>query len=95
MNARRYRSYCRALELLSAVDPRRSYPADRELLADLAEEMLLARADQPTGKRARHATECLVRMVETGAVKKSVAEESWGAIRAAGPREELPTDDSP
>src|SRR5215208_3789103 len=66
ITARRYQNFRRALELLEAVDPRRSFSADRDLLADLAEEMLLTRADQPVGKRARRVTDCLVRLVETG-----------------------------
>jgi hypothetical protein len=96
MTARRHLNYWRALELLSAVDPRRSFSSDRDLLADLAEEMLLSRADQPVGKRARCGTDCLVRLVENGAVEKSVAEELWRAILAAGPGgEELTREDEP
>jgi hypothetical protein len=88
MNARRYQNFRRALELLSAIDPRRSVSSDRDLLADLAEEMLLTRAGQPVGKQARSATDCLVRLVESGALARSVAEELWRAIWAAGPGEE-------
>jgi len=52
--------------------------------------MLLTRAAQPVGKRLRRVTDCLVRLVETGAVEKSVAEELWRAIWAAGPGDEEP-----
>jgi hypothetical protein len=55
------------------------------MLGDLAEEMLLTRADHPIGKRARRVTDCLVRLVETGAVERPVAEDLWRAILAAGP----------
>jgi hypothetical protein len=88
MTSERYRNYRRALELIEAVDPRRSVSPDRDLLTDLAEEMLLVRADQPVGKQARRVTDCLARLVETGAVERSIAEELWRAIRAAGPDEE-------
>ena len=88
MTSERYRNYRRALELIEAVDPRRSFSADRDLLADLAEEMLLIRADEPIGKQARRVTECLARLVESGALERPIAEELWRAIRAAGPDEE-------
>jgi hypothetical protein len=90
MTARRYQNFRRALELLNAVDPRRSFSADRDLLADLAEEMLLTRGDQRVGRRARRVTDCLVRLVKTGALEKPVAEELWRAIWAAGPGGEEP-----
>jgi len=55
----------------------------------MAEEMLLTRAAQPVGKRPRRVTDCLVRLVETGAVEKPVAEELWrpGPGRGTGPGE--------
>jgi hypothetical protein len=94
MTTRRYLNFRRALELLNAVEPR-SFSEDRELLADLAEEMLLTREDQPVGKRARSVTECLVRLVESGALERSVGEELWRAIWAAGPGEHSAVGDSP
>jgi len=87
MTSRRYLNYRRALDLLDAVDPLR-FSADRDLLADLAEELLLTRADQPVGKQATQAGGCLVRLVETGALEKSAAEELWLVTWAAGPAEE-------
>jgi hypothetical protein len=94
VTARRYQSYRHALNLLSTIEPGRAFSADRDLIADLAEEMLLTRADQPVGQRARRATDCLARLVETGGLERPVAERLWQAIWAAGPggEEQAPED---
>lgn len=90
MTTRRYLNYRRALDLIQALDTHLVCSEDRLFLADVAEELLLCRAEQPVGAQADRLGDCLGRLVDTGALPNALAEELWRTIEAAGPEDELP-----
>lgn len=87
MTARRHRHYRRALDLLHGLERGWLPPAGRDLLEELAEDMLLSRESDPHAVlRLRREAELAVRELSVvGVLPKPTAEELTQLLVGAGP----------
>jgi hypothetical protein len=87
MTARRHRHYCRALDLLAAMEDDWLPDPGREILEDFAEQMLLSRESDPLAIRdLRHEVEVAVgELVVVGVLPRRVAVELTQLLMGAGP----------
>ena len=87
MTARRHRHYCRALDLLAAMEEGWLPEPGREILEDLAEQMLLSRESGPLAIRElRHEVEVAVgELAVVGVLPRRVAVELTQLLMGAGP----------
>ena len=97
MTTRRYANYRRAVELISAIGESESPSSPTRSLHELAEELLLSRAesiaDLEDETDALAAT--LTHMNRAGAIGVETATRLWRMILACGPPQGVPTTDFP
>ena len=85
--ARRHRHYCRALDLVAALDDERLPGPGREVLEDFAEQMLLSRETDPQAvQRLRNEAEVAVgELAVLGLLPRKIAVELTQLLKGAGP----------
>ena len=87
MNESRYLAYRRVRDLLDSAEAEELGPAERELVRDLAEQMLLTRPGEAEQAEevAHSATVALRTLSAQGTVARTTASDLWDDICAAGP----------